>query len=68
MDMAMYEAGHAAVHLSDYLKHKADSEEVRSARVPCVAPAACWGGLCRILATRLRTAFHGCLRLTAVCN
>jgi len=60
LDMAMYEAGHAAVHLADYLKHKADTEEVRSARLPCVAPAACWGGAGPRHGSKLR---HGCGRL-----
>eukprot|EP00802_Teleaulax_amphioxeia_P009402 Tamp_09418.p4 GENE.Tamp_09418~~Tamp_09418.p4 ORF type:complete len:126 (+),score=34.00 Tamp_09418:249-626(+) len=30
LDMAMYEAGHAAVHLADYLKHKAETEETKA--------------------------------------
>jgi hypothetical protein len=56
LNMAMYQAGPLAVNLADYLRHKADEEEVRTrvraacrtcALSTCVLPGGPCCGLCR---------------------
>ena len=78
LNMAMYQAGPIAVNLADYLRHKADDEEVRTGCTSHAAPASCRPASCRGFhavacagrfrpsATHLGVAFQGKAELSQI--